>query len=136
MKWYILALKNSVLIKGRASRKEYWYFILFTFLIMVVVANLDDLLYQFAGAPKMGILSTAIFLVSLVPGFTVTVRRLHDVNKSGTWMLIYLIPFGGLYLLFLFISPSFYGNTRWGNKPASIEGDEEDAEVLDEFMLK
>ena len=71
---------------GRARRSEYWYFALFNFLIGLVLAIIGKML------PFLAILSSLYGLAILIPGIAISVRRLHDIGKSGWTMLIYLIP--------------------------------------------
>jgi uncharacterized membrane protein YhaH (DUF805 family) len=71
---------------GRARRSEYWYFALFNFLIGLVLAIIGKIL------PFLAILSSLYGLAILIPGIAISVRRLHDIGKSGWTMLIYLIP--------------------------------------------
>ena len=71
---------------GRARRSEYWYFALFNFLVGIVLAILGK---KF---PFLSILTTLYGLAVLIPGITVSVRRLHDIGKSGWFFLVPLIP--------------------------------------------
>ena len=78
---------------GRASRAEYWWFTLFSFLAFFVTALV-------AGAAQEAALLTVLVLLALIlPSTAVTVRRLHDTNRSGWWLLLGIVPFGGLVLL-------------------------------------
>ena len=74
---------------GRASRSEYWFFFLFSFLLSFI-----PIVNFIAG------------LALLIPSLAVAVRRLHDIGKSGWWYLICLVPFvGGLVLLIFYLTP-------------------------------
>ncbi len=86
-------LINYTNFSGRATRSEFWWFIAFTFLVDVVSSILDSIL-------GIGFISSLTFLGLLVPSISVTVRRLHDVGKSG-WFL--LVP---VYNLYLYCQPS------------------------------
>ncbi len=77
---------------GRARRAEYWWFFLFAVLVALVAAVLDGII----GASVFSLL-TALGL--LVPNLAVSVRRLHDTDRSGWWLLLNLVPFGGIVLL-------------------------------------
>jgi len=92
MQWYLFAFRKYINFAGRARRKEYFYFLLFTFLTSFVLAFIDEFInIKFEYAPKqyIGILSIAYNLFILIPSLGVSVRRLHDSGKSGWWMLIY-----------------------------------------------
>ena len=104
MKYFILGLKNWNKFKGRANRSEFWYFTLFYFIFLTITYFID---VSFLGWDPMdptsiGVLSPAYYLVTLIPSFSVTIRRLHDINKSGwnlLWMLIPLL--GAAYIIIL-----------------------------------
>ncbi|MGE3857580.1 MAG: DUF805 domain-containing protein [Dehalococcoidia bacterium] len=97
--------------EGRAGRSEFWYWVLFTLLVQVVISVLDQFIW---GAGMLGFLFS---LAVLIPGIAVGVRRLHDVGKTGWLMLIGLIPIVGLYLLYLAVQPS-QGPNQYGEGPA------------------
>jgi uncharacterized membrane protein YhaH (DUF805 family) len=112
MKWYLKCLKQYADFSGRARRKEYWMFYLFTIIFFIVAIVFDGLL----GSP--GVISCLYFLALLIPSFAVTVRRLHDINKSGWWILIDLIPYiGAFWLLILLVTDSDPYNNRYGEDP-------------------
>ena len=96
-------LKKYFVFKGRASRSEYWWFQLIvspSYFISEVLDN--EISFFFLG----------ITLITLIPAISVGVRRLHDTNKSGYFLLISFIPFiGGLILLFLLIPEGTKGKT-------------------------
>jgi len=104
MKYYIKVLKDYAKFSGRANRSEYWYFILFNFLIALGLGAVGVLLDQ----PK---LSTYYQFATLVPSIAVAVRRMHDVDKSG-WFL--LIP---VYNLILAVSEGTKGENKFGENP-------------------
>lgn len=85
--------------KGRASRSEYWYFFLFNFLVGFTASLIDS--FVFGNSP---ILYLIVILGLFIPGLAVGVRRLHDIGKSGWWILIALIPIVGIIVLIVFYS--------------------------------
>ena len=88
MKWYLLAFKKYAVISGRSHRQEFWMFVLFNLLFSFGARLLDALLgtnYSDAKPTDGGYLSTLYSLVLFVPGITITIRRLHDIGKSG-WL--------------------------------------------------
>lgn len=94
MDLYIQTLKKYVVFQGRASRKEFWTFALINILLSFILGFIEGLTGMSDGTtsgPISGLFSLATFL----PTIAVSVRRMHDVNKSG-WFSI--IPFYGLYL--------------------------------------
>jgi uncharacterized membrane protein YhaH (DUF805 family) len=100
-------LQKYVDFSGRASRPEYWWFIL-AYMIVAVIANfIHEYVYLI------------VALVFLLPMLAVGVRRLHDIGKSGWWLLIGLIPVvGGLVLLYFAVQPSQPESNAWGAPPA------------------
>ena len=90
MKWYLHVLKNYANFKGRARRKEYWMFALINILMGYAMTLLDYLTVGLLGS--LGVFSLIYGLAMIVPNFAVTVRRLHDVGKSGWFMLWGIVP--------------------------------------------
>ncbi|WP_298479390.1 DUF805 domain-containing protein [uncultured Maribacter sp.] len=107
MNWYLKVLKQYADFKGRARRKEYWMFFLFNIIISYGIMGLALGLEM----PSLSILSSIYSLAVLVPGIAVGVRRMHDVGKSG-WFL--LIP---IYNLILACTNSEEGDNKWGANP-------------------
>lgn len=100
MKWFIKCIKNYVNFTGRARRAEYWYFILFTFIFMIVARILDSLLF---GENPMRILPSLFGLFVFLPQLAVMVRRLHDTGRSGKIVLWYYAA-GFVWAIALMIS--------------------------------
>ena len=102
-------IKKYFVFEGRASRSEYWWFQLIvspSYFISTVFKN--DIAYIFLG----------ITLFTLIPAISAGVRRLHDTNRSGFFLLISFIPFiGGLILLFFLIPEGTKGKNRFGPDP-------------------
>jgi len=98
---------------GRSSRSEYWWAQLGLFLIGLVVGFIAGLLGELA------IIVIGIFyLAIIIPSIALTVRRLHDNDKSGWWILIAFVPIlGGLYLFYLFVIKGTTGPNRFGPDP-------------------
>jgi uncharacterized membrane protein YhaH (DUF805 family) len=111
MKWYLEVLKKYAVFSGRARRKEYWYFALFYTLFAIVAAFIGVLI-------KVPVLYSLFVLAMRVPSVAVGVRRMHDVNKSG-WFL--LIP---IYSLILAFTDGDQGPNRYGSDPKRPEFDE------------
>lgn len=97
MNWYIEVLKKYTVFDGRAHRTEYWMFVLFNVIITIVLGLIDRLL------GISGVLSGIYGLAVLVPGIAVSIRRLHDTNRSGWWLLISLVPAIGTIVLIVFM---------------------------------
>ena len=122
MYWYIHALKNYFNFSGRARRKEFWMFTLFYTIFVLVVAFLDSMLGSARSMEEAldlkGFFSFIYALAMLVPSISVAVRRLHDTNRSGWWILISLVPVVGIFmLLFFMVLNSDEGFNRFGSSP-------------------
>ena len=121
--------KKYATFSGRASRSEYWWWTLAVVLASLVVSLIDAILFPYglAGATpgaepwssnSEGPLSLVFGLAVLLPSFAVSIRRLHDVDKSGWWILIILVPLiGSLYLIYLYVLRGTAGPNRFGNDP-------------------
>lgn len=110
MNEYLEALKQYSVFEGRASRREYWMFTGISLLIAIVLGIVDAMV--FGETPILGILYT---LAILVPSLAVSVRRLHDTNRSGWWLFIIVIPIIGVIVLFVFaLQASQNEGSRYG----------------------
>tara|TARA_Y100000758_G_C15919677_1_gene374729 strand:- start:180 stop:605 length:426 start_codon:yes stop_codon:yes gene_type:complete len=101
-------LKKYVDFNGKASRSEYWWFFLFNFLVVTVGAIADAILLG-TSSDSTGIIQLLVTFGLLLPGLAVGARRLHDINKSGWWQLLWLgsfvlIPL--IYIIYLHAKPS------------------------------
>lgn len=112
MEWYLKALRQYADFEGRARRKEYWMFTLFNLIFVILALVIDGLIGTGA------ILYFIYVLATLIPNLSVSVRRLHDVGKSGWMYLIALIPLVGfIWLLVLLVTDSEPGDNIYGPNP-------------------
>ena len=98
--WKLVVLERYAKFDGRSRRAEFWWYFLAN-LIISIVLNIIDAAIGF-GSGYGGVLSAIYGLAVLVPGLAVGVRRLHDTDKSGWWLLLVLIPIVGLIVLIVF----------------------------------
>ena len=119
MEYFLHCLRNYAVFSGRARRKEYWMFVLFQLIFAIVVIVADKLFGTTWGdAGDGGILYFLYSLALFVPGLAVSVRRLHDVGKSGWFMFIVLIPLvGAIWLLVLDCTEGTRGDNQYGTDP-------------------
>jgi len=112
--------KNSFTLSGRASRSEYWYWVLggFIFQIVMIVGSLVLAIIEIPVLPALMILAPIL----LVPGsITLVVRRLHDVGMSGWMWFVALVPVVGvLYLIYLFVQEGDMGENAYGAVPTNM----------------
>ena len=144
MNWYIKVWKNYAVFNGRATRSEFWYFFLIHVVVILILGvidnaiwgsysgfelfrHTDDLyssesLYAVNTMGPIGILTTIYFIAASVPYLAVAVRRLHDTNRSGWWVLIKIIPIVGLIVIFIFmVLDGTPGDNRFGGDPKASE---------------
>ena len=116
MKYFILAFKNWNKFKGRANQSEFWYFILFYFIVGTILYYIDlsFLGYNPMDPTSIGVLQSIFGLVVLIPSLSVTVRRLHDVNRSGWNLLWYITIIGIVYVTILNILKGTDGDNKYG----------------------
>ena len=91
MNWYITVLKNYVGFEGRAQRAEYWYFTL--------INLIAGLIFSYVSPTLQAVYALAVFL----PALAVAVRRLHDTERSGWWLLLIFLPLIGAIILIIFL---------------------------------
>jgi uncharacterized membrane protein YhaH (DUF805 family) len=121
MNWYLDVLRKYAVFYGRSRRKEYWYYFLINFVIITALLLIDDQLGWINPEAGMGVLSGIYALAVLIPGIAVAIRRLHDSDRTGWWVLIALIPIiGPIVLIFFLIQDSTPGENRFGPNPKGI----------------
>jgi len=118
MNWYLKVLKDYAVFNGRARRKEYWFFFLFNVLASMALAMVDSATGTFDEARGMGLLGGLYALGVLLPSIGVSIRRLHDTDRSGWWLLLGLVPvIGAIVLLVFLVLDSQPGDNRFGPNP-------------------
>jgi uncharacterized membrane protein YhaH (DUF805 family) len=109
MNWYLKVFNDYYEFKGRARRSEYWMFLLYNYSFATILFIADVILQSTIKFFPFGWFYILYAVMSIVPNIAVTVRRLHDIGKSGWMILLCLIPFVGgiwLFILLLFDSDS------------------------------
>ena len=118
MNYYLEVLKKYAVFSGRARRKEYWYFFLFNIIISLVLTGLDSLTGTFSVESGIGLLGGIYSLAIMIPSLAVTVRRLHDTDRTGWWLFITLVPIiGGIVLLVFLVQDGIPDENRYGLNP-------------------
>ena len=105
---------NYVGFSGRTPRSGYWYWALFVVLVSIVTAILDAAIFPFQ---DLSPLSAIANIILLLPGIAVAVRRLHDMDHTGWWVLIALTGIGAIVLLIWFCFKGSGGTNRFGPDP-------------------
>lgn len=108
--WFIKCLKNYTNFSGRARRKEYWFFVLSQFCLLFIAIIIDNILFD-----DISLFYILVSLGLFLPSLAVAVRRLHDTDRSGWFILISLIPIIGLILIYWLASDTKLAPNQWGD---------------------
>jgi uncharacterized membrane protein YhaH (DUF805 family) len=112
MNSYMAALRRYAEFSGRSRRSEFWIFALVNFLVSLALGLIEAVV----GLPPS--LSVIYALFVLIPWIAVTVRRLHDTDRSGWWILVWFVPVIGFFVMLLFmILEGTKGPNRFGPDP-------------------
>lgn len=118
MQWLKEVIAKYATFRGRARRREYWRYILYYVIAFVALVLVDMLTGTFNMESQLGFLSGLFLLFMLIPSVAVAVRRLHDTERSGWWVLLAFLPLiGQLVLLFFFIQEGDEGDNAYGPDP-------------------
>jgi uncharacterized membrane protein YhaH (DUF805 family) len=121
MNWYLGVFKKYTVFSGRAQRAEYWYFVLFNMIVGVGLALIDQATGTLNQDTGVGLLGGLYSLAVLLPSLAVSVRRLHDTNRSGWWLFILFIPvIGAIALLVFFVQDSTADTNEYGDNPKGM----------------
>ncbi len=112
-------LSQYVGFSGRARRSEYWWFVLFNLLVSVVAGILDAIFGTDFGRGA-GVIGAIASLALVLPSLAVAVRRLHDISRSGWWILIGLIPIIGWIILIVFYVQDSHPDNDYGPNPKGL----------------
>ena len=129
------ALKKYAVFSGRARRREYWLFILLFWILIIVAGYIDYAMGNFNTVSDTansngvnfnfedtGFMIPLTYLALIIPSWSVIVRRLHDIDKSGWWSLLNFVPFIGQIVLFVWsLINGTTGENRFGPDPKAIE---------------
>ncbi|RCS26944.1 DUF805 domain-containing protein [Polaribacter sp. WD7] len=130
MDWYLEVLRKYVEFSGRARRKEYWMFVLFHFifislLVIILISSTGSFDTNAEPNSIVALILSVYIFGTLLPSIAVTVRRLHDIGKSGWWYFISLVPYIGSFILLIFMCMEGEKRTnKWGKNPKGIGNDD------------
>jgi len=124
MNWYFKVMKEGYSdFNGRARRKEYWMFVLFYYIVIILATVLDGVLglgfdMGYGVKSPYGWITVLVGLAHIIPSLAVAIRRMHDVGKSGWFLFISLIPLiGGIWLLVLACTDGETNENKYGSNP-------------------
>ena len=111
MHWYTDVLSKYTVFDGRAGRQELWMFVLFSLIVSIIVSIVGNILH-------LSFLGGLYALAVMQPSLGVEIRRLHDIDKSGWWILIAFVPvIGIIWLIVLMCMAGSPGANRFGPSP-------------------
>ena len=110
-------LGNYVTFSGRASRSEYWYWALFLFIISILAMAIDLTVFPESGLNPVGMV---VSLGLLLPNISVSVRRLHDIGRTGWWFLIAFTIIGAILLIVWACTKGTAGPNGYGQDPIRV----------------
>lgn len=114
MNWYIEVLKKYAVFNGRAHRQEFWMFTLFHIIACIICSIIDSL-------ASIGLISLLYSLAVFLPCLGVSIRRLHDIGRSGWWLLLSFIPvIGWILLIYWACLDSQPGTNQYGPNPKGV----------------
>jgi uncharacterized membrane protein YhaH (DUF805 family) len=124
--WFLDPItKKYAKFDGRATRQEYWMFYLTSIIAGFVVGIVLGVLGAILRSPSLITVVTLLFVLYaaaiVIPSLALSVRRLHDTGRSGWWLLISFVPFGGLLLLLFYIIDSQPGDNQYGPNPKGVQ---------------
>jgi len=119
MNYYVSVLKKYAEFNGRAGRAEYWYFVLFNLIISIGINIIDSAFsHDFKTSLGLGMFGLIYSLVVFIPSLAVSVRRLHDTNRSGWMILVSLIPLiGAIWIIILMATKGDKEKNKYGASP-------------------
>ncbi|NEA32895.1 DUF805 domain-containing protein [Streptomyces sp. SID13031] len=121
MHWFTDVIKQYATFSGRARRKEFWMFVLFSWIISIIVNILDRIIGTDSGNGG-GLLGSIFSLAILIPSLAVAARRLHDTGRSAYWLfLILAIVVGWIVLLVFYVQEGNPGDNEYGPDPKAAE---------------
>lgn len=111
------ALKKYAVFNGRASRQEYWLFVLLYVLLYIGALVIDVIIGTFDLEVGIGLFGALVSLGLIIPSIAVGVRRLHDIDKSGWMYFLAIIPIANIVLLVFLCFDGTHGDNRFGEDP-------------------
>lgn len=136
--------QKTFVIRGRAQRSEFWWFFLAQQIVIYVISIIVSIFTLFVSLLNLNeddmelglilivVILCLIFLTLIIPAVTSGVRRLHDINCSGWWILLALIPYlGSIALLIMLAIPGTKGDNRFGPDPLADENKNQDNKIND-----
>jgi uncharacterized membrane protein YhaH (DUF805 family) len=117
VEYFKLAISKFAEFTGRSRRSEFWYFYLGYVVLSIIATMLGFVLGDTIGTALSGL----VFFAMVIPFIAVSARRLHDVGRSGWWLLIYFTGIGIIVLIYWFASDSQPGANEYGSNPKTGE---------------
>jgi uncharacterized membrane protein YhaH (DUF805 family) len=114
MNWYLEVMKKYAVFSGRARRKEYWMFVLFNMIIVFVLSFIEGMIGTTSSRNGQSILTNIYQLAVMIPSIAVGIRRMHDTDHSGWWLLFPIVN------IIFAVSEGTHGDNKYGSDPKAI----------------
>ena len=114
------AYSNYSTLQGRATRSDYWWFLLYQWLVYIFLVSVCVFASDFFKSEYLFTPLILFVLLNVIPNFTILVRRLHDSSKSGCWLLLFLLPVPCFLVILIFTLLPSDGDNRYGADPHNI----------------
>ena len=115
----VLGLRNYINFSGRATRAEYWYWVVPVVIINIVLGVIDQTLNPGSQMGPLSWVTMIVFFASILPTLGVSIRRLHDIDRGGQWFLLWFTLVGGLVVIYWACQPGTAGPNSFG-KPREV----------------
>ena len=114
------AYSNYSTLQGRATRSDYWWFLLYQWLVYIFLVSVCVFASDFFKSEYLFTPLILFVLLNVIPNFTILVRRLHDSSKSGYWLLLLLLTAPCFLVILIFTLLPSDGDNRYGSDPHNI----------------
>ena len=114
MEYFLDAFKQYATFTGRATPRQYWMFVLF-YVIAIILLTVIDLVVGTM------VLSGLFSLAAMIPSLSIAARRLHDTGRSGWWQLVLFVPLIGLIVMLVFLVQDSHDDNQYGPNPNAAE---------------
>tara|TARA_B100001167_G_scaffold64204_1_gene37732 strand:- start:283 stop:732 length:450 start_codon:yes stop_codon:yes gene_type:complete len=123
LSYYVESWRRYADFQGRSSRAAYWSTLLISVVVTLVLGGVSAAIWD-VDSDQLGPLEGIYTLAFIIPSLALSVRRLHDIGRSGKWMWILLTGIGGLVLLWWHCLPSSPEDNQWGPAQDRAVGDQ------------
>ncbi|WP_196888620.1 DUF805 domain-containing protein [Aureivirga sp. CE67] len=135
MNYYLKAFQQYTDFDSRVSRKEFWIFAIISASVSYILMGIDIIFSFYSQDVGLGVLSGIYSILVFIPSLAITIRRLHDIGKSGWFILLVFIPLiGAIGLFILLLLKSESGRNQYGENPIKLKKNKSEDEISNEII--